>query len=194
MEELKYKNLGKYNEIYTFNDLFTEICSDEDYDTFLGKTNREHNYIKLEEFLDLYLKYISELIDEADSFVFDTIKNEKETYCKKLKYTEKYEMNYTDNGYVPFIMEVFDISNNNDKNVLKENICFNIGDCERETCIIPVNRKFILNKQYLDGVGTYRLIKNHQLLAELWQLDGYIYDYRPKEEIEKHKEKYRKMK
>lgn len=194
MEELKFKNIGKYNDLYTFNNLFYEINSDDTFDELLARASKKNDFKELESYLDLYLKYISELIDEADSFIFDTIKNEKEIYCKKLKYTEKYEMNYTDNGYVPFIMEVFDISNNNDKNVLKENICFNIGDCERETCIIPVNRKFILNKQYLDGVGTYRLIKNNQLLAELWQLDGYIYDYRPKEEIEKHKEKYRNMK
>lgn len=194
MEKLVIENDGFSNDTYTFNELFEEINEEEKFDNFLRKTCKEQKYEKLELYLDRYIEYICDLIDEADSFIIDTTKEEKKLYLEKLNYLEKYKMMYSENGEKPFKIEVFDISEKNKKKILKDNICFNIGDCDMQICIIPVNRKYIINKEKLEGAGIIKLLNKNLQIARIEQQNGYIHDYRPKEEIERHKEKYRKMK
>lgn len=194
MEKLVIENDGFSNDTYTFNELFEEINEEEEFDNFLRKTCKEQKYEKLEYYLDRYIEYISDLIDESDSFIIDTTKEEKRLYLENLNYLEKYKMFYSENGEKPFKIEIFDISEKNKKKILKENICFNIGDCDMQVCIIPVNRKYIINKEKLEGAGIIKLLNKNIQIARIEQQNGYIHDYRPKEEIEKHKEKYRKMK
>lgn len=73
-------------------------------------------------------------------------------------------------------------------------IQLSVGDYERENIEVNLNKKYIYNEFDENKLGYYRFIKDNLLLAVLWQQDGYLYDYRSKDEIEKHKEKYRKMK
>lgn len=193
--EYKYIIPRKSSGAYTFNELTNKIIDDDDFYKFIYSFINKSDYSELEEYLDKFYYYICDIIDQSDSFYIDTKEDIVNYYREKIPYKTYYEKFYDANDkYIKCNIDVFDIRKVENKSILKNTISFNISDQERELFIVPINRKYILNKKNINGMGIIKFFKDHNLLLVLGQDDGYIYDYRLKEEIEKHKEKYRKMK
>ena len=189
MEELNLRINDEY-QCYTYNELSNKILDEDDFVSFFSACyNDNKNFELLAEYLEKYYNYLCDLIDISDHFAFETVMEDRRIFRNNLSY----KMYYSKIGYIPMEFELFDISDDESKKILKENIKFNVGDYERETWIVPIKKKFIINEEYLKGYGVIKFVKNMKQIAELCQQDGYLYDNRPKEEIERHKEKYRKM-
>lgn len=194
MEELNLRINDEY-QCYTYNELSNKIIDEDDFVSFFSSCYEDNkNFGLLSEYLDKYYNYLCDLIDVSDHFVFETIMEDKKIFRNNLSYEMYYKKIFSEKGYVPMEFELFDISDDKSKKILKENIKFNVGDYERETWIVPIKKKYIINEEYLKGYGVIKFVRNMKQIAELCQQDGYLYDNRPKEEIERHKEKYRKMK
>lgn len=194
MEKLELDNLGKNTDTYTYNEIDSEIVDVDDYTNFIGKCYLQNDYSALEKKLDKYIEYIYDLIKQADYLVYAIRRKELEGFEKSLDYKKIDVISANTQKVIHRETDLFDLKTEESKEFLKNNLKFNVGDEDREIIEFNPSRKYVYNNFDENYLGIYRLIKGNSLIADLWQLDGYLYDYRPKEEIEKHKEKYRNMK
>lgn len=193
MEKMKIKNIGEYTEIYTYNELNNNIVDEDNFIKFFNDVFLNEDYSKLEKLLDKYTNYLYDLIDEADYLIYSNCEEELKKIENLIDY-KKVDIIDSNNENTYFNIDLFNLKTEKNKKNIKEELKYNVGDYERESIEVNLNKKFIYNEFDENKLGYYRFIKDNLLLAILWQQDGYLYDYRPKEEIEKHKEKYRKMK
>lgn len=193
MEKMKIKNIGEYTEIYTYNELNNKIVDEDNFIKFFNDVFLNEDYSKLEKLLDKYTNYLYDLIDEADYLIYSNCEEELKKIENLIDY-KKVDIIDSNNENTYFNIDLFNLKTEKNKKNIKEELKYNVGDYERESIEVNLNKKFIYNEFDENKLGYYRFIKDNLLLAILWQQDGYLYDYRPKEEIEKHKEKYRKMK
>ena len=193
MEKIELKNIGDYTEIYTYNELNKNIVDEDNFIKFFNDVFLNEDYSKLEKLLDKYTNYLYDLIDEADYLIYSNCEEELKKIENLIDY-KKVDIIDSNNENTYFNIDLFNLKTEKNKKNIKEELKYNVGDYERESIEVNLNKKFIYNEFDENKLGYYRFIKDNLLLAILWQQDGYLYDYRPKEEIEKHKEKYRKMK
>lgn len=193
MEKMKIKNIGEYTEIYTYNELNNNIVDEDNFIKFFNDVFLNEDYSKLEKLLDKYTNYLYDLIDEADYLIYSNCEEELKKIENLIDY-KKVDIIDSNNENTYFNIDLFNLKTEKNKKNIKEELKYNVGDYERESIEVNLNKKFIYNEFDENKLGYYRFVKDNLLLAILWQQDGYLYDYRPKEEIEKHKEKYRKMK
>ena len=143
---------------------------------------------------DKYINYIYDIIDNVNYIFINRLPyNEECSYKDKLNYTYYDKILLEDKSKDFNTNYIFDIKDNKSKEVIKNNISFNLSDKDRNPIIVDTDKKYILNEigkeeyEYID----YGFIKDDTLVAVLHQKDGFIDDYRDinirKKELEKYK-------
>ena len=194
MEKIELKNIGDYTEIYTYNELNKNIVDEDNFIIFFNDVFLNKEYSELEELLDKYTNYLYDLIDESDYLIYSNCKEELRKLENLIDHKKVDIIDSKNNENIYSNIDLFNLKTDKNKNILKDELKYNVGDYERENIEVSINKKYIYNEFDENKLGYYRFIKDNLLLAVLWQQDSYLYDYRPKEEIGKHIEKYRKMK
>ena len=130
---------------------------------------------------DKYINYIYDIIDNVNYIFINRLPyNEECSYKDKLNYTYYDKILLEDKSKDFNTNYIFDIKDNKSKEVIKNNISFNLSDKDRNPIIVDTDKKYILNEigkeeyEYID----YGFIKDDTLLAVLHQKDGFIDDYR----------------
>lgn len=193
MEKMELNNIGDYTDIYTYNVLNNNIADEDNFIKFFNEVFLNKDYSKLEKILDIYTKYLYDLIDESDYLIYSNCDEELKKIENLIDY-KKVDIIDSNNENTYYNIDLFNLNTDKNKKIIKEELKYNVGDYERENIEVNLNKKYIYNEFDEKKLGYYRFIKDNLLLAVLWQQDGYLYDYRSKEKIERHKEKYRKMK
>ena len=130
---------------------------------------------------DKYINYIYDIIDNVNYIFINRLPyNEECSYKDKLNYTYYDKILLEDKSKDFNTNYIFDIKDNKSKEVIKNNISFNLSDKDRNPIIVDTDKKYILNEigkeeyEYID----YGFIKDDTLVAVLHQKDGFIDDYR----------------
>lgn len=187
-------NNNKDLEFYTLNRLVPEMENEDDYVDFINTCYSIQKCEKMEEYIKIFVDYIFDIIDDANSFiVINGDKNNNKIYKDKINYDILYyiddNLDY-DKRKVHY--SLYHIDNQRAKDILKESIIFNIGDESCEPVPLNVNNKHVSKDATVSRESFLYLIKDNNLLVDFWLDSGYILDYRDKEVIRKHQEKYRK--
>lgn len=188
MEKLIILNRGYPTQTYTFNTLFKEIATDDGMQDFLINCYKSKDCIKLGEYLDIYCNYLYDIIDESDFFyLFTTDKNLYNNCLNNLQYKVYCNWNQLD-------IEIFDIKDKKDKMWLKEHLTFNISDEDGFPLSFNLRRSYLANDEKMDEFNEFYFIKDNKFVTYFSRYNGYLFDFRDNDVIEKHKEKYRKKK
>lgn len=192
ISEKDHNNIG-----FTVNYLFNEIKNDKIYEELLEISQKTKDYSLVEKYLDEFYNYICELIDISDKFTLSYSKKDlEEYYYKRLKHEDCYMTHKV--GIDTFLSKrtyLFDISNKKDKEVLKDNIKFNVIGMRKKLIELDINRKYISNKVEIENhavknLNVYSFInKDNEIIAELWGVIGKIHDFRDEKVVNKKIEK-----
>lgn len=143
---------------------------------------------------DKYIKYIYNIVDNADYIFIDRLSYEDECkYKDKLNYIYYDKILLEDKSKDFEVNYIFDIRDKKSKDFIKNNIKFNLSDKNRDPILVDNNKKYIMNEiekheyQYMD----YFFVKDDYLEVVLHQRDGYIDDYRFTDLVEKELKKYK---
>lgn len=183
-------------EEYRYSQLFNDLKNDSKKDSellinnFLKKDNG-----KLEKYLDIFRNYIFDLIDECNHFIIEEMNMREYFYYKKYLSYEYYdEIIYKDTKSPLYSRRIFDISKKDYKDIFKKILIFNINDTDNEYIELHVNRDYIHNnREDYNYANSIHFLKEGKELFSLETNTGDITDFRDKEKIERHIEKYRKI-
>ncbi|MBR3161950.1 MAG: hypothetical protein IKF19_04395 [Bacilli bacterium] len=178
-----------YKDVYTYNVLMKKFLDDS---VFLHFVSNELYRSDLKDVdLDKYRDYIFEIIDDADYVFIETLKKEVvEEYKKKLNYKYYDKVILWNSDYVFNVNYLFEIGDDRSKQIVKNDLKFNLSDDYREPVIVKTNKKYILNEEYYENCSNYVFVKDNKLLISLHQYDGYIYDHRDSKVRDRQIKKY----
>lgn len=180
------------SESYTINQLVPGLEDMDNYAEFLYNLN---DLKDINRYVDNFVNYVFDVIDESNRFVI--VSGNK-------KLTKLY-LNTLNNDLLFYIDDNLDyndrkvhyylyyIDNEDSKKILKDNLLFNIGDECWEPVSLNVKNSHISKDASVERDSILYLIKDDTLLISFWLDSGYILDYRGKEVIRKHQEKYRAL-
>lgn len=171
------------NSPYSFNELFKNIEDERIYENLLWQSIQSKNFKKLNHYLDKFVEYLFQMIDESDYIYFETEEYKKIEYYKKSIAYQYYDLIEEPNGNeITFNVDVFDIRDSHSKQIIKNDLTFNLGNFYREPMIINNGRKYMEQKK-LSEIEQMCFIKDNYLLLCFSRNDCYIYDYRDKSKI-----------
>ena len=195
MNQFNLKNKDKKEiEIYTLNKLVPKLENDMEYGNYLYQIYDDKNYTEMNKYVDNFVDYIFDIIDEANRFiVICHSKKILKTFFNALKSDLLYYIdNDLDYDMRKVYYDLFHIDDQKSKNILKENLFFNIGDEEWEPTLVNVNNKHVSNEGLVERDSILYLVKDDNLLITFCLDNCHILDYRDKEVIKKHQELYKK--
>lgn len=127
-----------------------------------------------------FIKFINAIIDYCDSFYYigDKLPNNLDNTidCENVDINVTHYYNNTKEYYDIKGAKLFNISNIKNKNILKQNLRFNLSDPDDrepikvETDIENITMSYNLNTNII-------FIHDNKILFNFYLYDGYIYDY-----------------
>ena len=188
MDKLVILNRENFSQTYTFNELFEEINTDDSFMEFLVYCRKSKDCIKLGEYLDIFYKYLCDIIDEADYFyIYTTDIDLYNQFLNNLGHERYYE-----NAKKKYKIDLFNIKNSYSKKWLKENLTFNISDEDQFSWAFDLEKSYLANDEKMEEFNSIYFMKDGNWLVHFSKYSGYIWDFRDNDIIEKHKAEYRK--